>query len=102
MNLEQAIAIVNTAMQAQLGRQLSDVETLILEGSWQGQTYPQIADAAGYSVNYLTTDIGPKFWKVLSQAFGESVNKKILRPQSNAFMNVAISLRHRRMIQIGH
>ncbi|MGP1384816.1 MAG: NACHT domain-containing protein [Thainema sp.] len=76
MEQDEAIIIVNTAMQAQLGRQLSDIETLIFEGAWQGKTYPQIADEAGYSVNYLTTDAGPKFWKALSQALGEPVNKK--------------------------
>jgi len=76
MSPEDALAIANIAMQVALGRSLSDLETLIFEGSWQGKTYPQIADAAGYSINYLTTDVGPKFWKVLSQALGEPVNKK--------------------------
>lgn len=79
MTLEDAIAIVNAATQHQLGRQLSDIEMVILQGSWQGKTYTQIADDEGYSVNYLTTDVGPKFWKVLSQALGESVNKKNFR-----------------------
>ncbi|MGP1384817.1 MAG: eIF2A-related protein [Thainema sp.] len=76
MTLEDALSTVNAAMQSQWGRQLSDVEVLIFEGAWQGKTYPQIAHEAGYSVNYLTTDIGPKFWKILSQALGEPVNKK--------------------------
>ncbi|MEB3211285.1 MAG: NB-ARC domain-containing protein, partial [Leptolyngbyaceae bacterium] len=76
MSFEDALAIANAAMQTTLGRHLSDMETLIFEGSWQGKTYPQLADEAGYSVNYLTTDVGPKFWKALSQALGEPVNKK--------------------------
>ncbi|MBD2365319.1 hypothetical protein H6G36_29910 [Anabaena minutissima FACHB-250] len=79
MTLEDAIAIINAAMQYKLGRQLSDIETVILQGAWQNQTYTQIADAAGYSINYLTTDVGPKFWKALSQSLGESVNKKNFR-----------------------
>lgn len=76
MCLEEALAIANIAVQRQRGQPLSDLETLIFEGAWQGKTYPQIAEEAGYSINYLTTDVGPKFWKVLSQALGESVNKK--------------------------
>jgi len=76
MTLEDAFQLINTVMQADLGRQLSDIETLIFEGAWQGKTYPQIAEEAGYSINYLTTDVGPKFWKVLSQLLGETVNKK--------------------------
>ncbi|MFB2934596.1 NB-ARC domain-containing protein [Aerosakkonemataceae cyanobacterium BLCC-F154] len=79
MTLEDAIAIINSLMQHQLGRQLSDIETVIFQGAWQSKTYTQIADRAGYSVNYLTTDAGPKFWKALSQSLGESVNKKNFR-----------------------
>ena len=84
MLLEEALTAVNFAMQTAIGRSLNDIETLIFEGSWQGKTYPQIADAAGYSINYLTTDVGPKFWKVLSQALGEPVNKKKLQGRNSA------------------
>lgn len=76
MSLEEALTIINAALQGAIGRSLSDIESLIFEGSWRGKTYLQIADEAGYSVNYLTTDVGPKFWKALSQALGEPVNKK--------------------------
>lgn len=92
MSLDEALAIINRAMQSRLGRQMSDIETMILAGAWQGKTYTQIADEAGYSVNYLTTDIGPKFWKTLSQALEESVTKKnfkaaIQRCQSRLVQN---------------
>lgn len=76
MSFEDALAIANAALQASSGRRLSDIETLIFEGAWHGETYPRIANKAGYSINYLTTDVGPKFWKVLSQALDEPVNKK--------------------------
>jgi len=96
MILKEAIAIINHAMQSQLGRQMSDIETVLIEGAWQGKTYTQIADKAGYSVNYLTTDIGPKFWKSLSLALGESVTKKnfkaaIERYQNESFQTVQTS-----------
>ncbi|MBW4638498.1 MAG: AAA-like domain-containing protein [Gloeocapsa sp. UFS-A4-WI-NPMV-4B04] len=57
------------------GRHLNDVETAILIGAWQSKTYEQIASASGYSISYLTRDIGPKLWKLLSQALGEIVSK---------------------------
>jgi hypothetical protein len=75
MNFEQALAVANAAVFDRFGRYLSDVETAILRGSWQRQTYEKIADASGYSISYLTRDIGPKLWKLLSQALGESVSK---------------------------
>ncbi|MGL4619583.1 AAA-like domain-containing protein [Chroococcidiopsis sp.] len=79
MNFDQALEITNKVVFAQWGRQLSDVETAILMGAWQSQTYEQTAEAAGYSVSYLTRDVGPKFWKLLSKALGENVSKTNFR-----------------------
>jgi hypothetical protein len=79
MDIEQALAIVNQATYAQVGRYLSDVEQLIFTGAWQGQTYEQIAEAHGYSVKYLKDDSGRKFWKLLSLVFDESVSKTNFR-----------------------
>ncbi len=75
MDMERAIAAANHAMVRHLGRHLSDVETEILKGSWQGQTYDQIASASGYSDSYLRRDVGTKFWKALGQSLGETVSK---------------------------
>ncbi|MEO1402643.1 MAG: AAA-like domain-containing protein [Cyanobacteria bacterium J06635_1] len=79
MDMERAIAAANQAMVRHLGRHLSDVETEILKGSWQGWTYDQIAEASGYSDSYLRRDVGNKFWKALSQALGETVSKNNFR-----------------------
>jgi hypothetical protein len=79
MDIEQALAIVNQATYAQVGRYLSDIEQLIFTGAWQGQTYEQIAEAHGYSVKYLKDDSGRKFWKLLSLVFDESVSKTNFR-----------------------
>ena len=79
MNLEQALLAANRIVCTQVGRALNDVETTILKGAWQNQTYEQIAEAAGYSPSYITRDVGPKFWKLLSQALGETVSKTNFR-----------------------
>jgi WD40 repeat protein len=75
MNFEQALETANSAVLAQVGRHLSDVEITILRGAWQNQTYEQIAEASGYSISYLTRDVGPKLWKLLSRALREAVSK---------------------------
>ncbi|MEM9007956.1 MAG: AAA-like domain-containing protein [Cyanobacteria bacterium P01_F01_bin.86] len=79
MDMEIAIAAANRAMVCHLGRHLSDVETEILKGSWQGWTYDQIAEASGYSDSYLRRDVGAKFWRSLSEALGETVSKTSFR-----------------------
>jgi AAA-like domain len=75
MEFKQALEVANHAVLAEFGRHLTDVETAILLGAWQNQTYEQIAEASVYSISYLTRDVGPKLWKLLSRALGESVSK---------------------------
>ena len=60
----------------QAGKYLSDIETLILKGAWDNQTYEEIAEAEGYASSYLSKDIGHKLWGNLSAALGEKVSKK--------------------------
>ncbi|MBW4642282.1 MAG: NACHT domain-containing protein [Goleter apudmare HA4340-LM2] len=79
MEFEQALAIANHAVNQKLARTLSEVEIALLFGAWNELTYEQIADRCGYSINYLQRDIGPKFWKLVSDALGHKVNKTNLR-----------------------
>ncbi|MBD2731696.1 pentapeptide repeat-containing protein [Nostoc sp. FACHB-892] len=73
------LQIANSTMFAHNGRRLSEVETAILLGSIQRQSYEHIAEASGYAVSYLKHDVGPKFWKLLGQALGETVSKTNFR-----------------------
>jgi WD40 repeat protein len=79
MDIEQMLQIANSTMFAYNGRRLSEVETAILLGSIQRQSYEHIAEASGYAVSYLKHDVGPKFWKLLGQALGETVSKTNFR-----------------------
>lgn len=58
------------------GKHLSDVEMIVLQGAWEGQTYDEIATINGYSAEYLNKDVGNKLWHKLSEALGETVTKK--------------------------
>ncbi|MBW4678803.1 MAG: hypothetical protein KME19_01650 [Microcoleus vaginatus WJT46-NPBG5] len=79
MEFEPALAIVNNAVNRKIARTLSEVEISLLFGAWNSLTYDHIAERSGYSINYLQRDIGPKFWKLLSNALGRKVNKTNLR-----------------------
>lgn len=79
MELQQALTLVDSAMSDRIGRQLSEVEIALFNGAWEDATYEQIADRSGYSINYLQRDLGPKFWKLLSDAFERKLNKTNIR-----------------------
>lgn len=73
------LELVDTAIFTTTGKHLSNAEIIILQGSWQGEKYSQIANQHGYTLEYLKNDIAPKLWKRLSEALGEKVSKANLR-----------------------
>ncbi|MDJ0579421.1 MAG: AAA-like domain-containing protein [Crocosphaera sp.] len=58
------------------GRGLSDAETVLFKGSWQGLTYDDMVKDTSYTANYFKGDLGHKFWEDLSNALGEKVSKR--------------------------
>ena len=79
MDLETALEFINQVTSEKVGRSLRAPEITIMEGTWKGLTYAQMADVSSYSTNYLMRDIGPKFWRLLSDAFGEPISKTNIR-----------------------
>lgn len=79
MDFEQALEFLNCALVNKIERPLTQVEIALVYGAWENLTYDRIADRSGYTVNYLQRDIGPKFWKLLSEALDHKVNKTTLR-----------------------
>jgi uncharacterized protein YerC len=53
---------------------LSNIQQLVIRGCWQGQTYSQIAEAAGYDDDYIR-DVGFQLWRQLSKTLGQKVSK---------------------------
>lgn len=79
MDAEHGLEVANRVVLAKARRRLSPVETAILSGSWQGETYEEIASRANYAVSYLKRYAGPKLWQLLSDALGEEVSKTNFR-----------------------
>lgn len=71
MKVEQALTIIDR----HLSRKLSDLQRLILQHSWQGKTYREIADECGYSSDYIREN-GAKLWQLLSETFDTKITKK--------------------------
>lgn len=72
---EEALTVADATVFDKKGRHLTDVEAAILSGAWQGKTYKEIAKTFRYSEGYLRRDVGPKLWRLLSEALGEEVSK---------------------------
>ncbi|MBE9046880.1 PQQ-binding-like beta-propeller repeat protein [Pleurocapsales cyanobacterium LEGE 10410] len=78
-SLEKELQIADRELYDSKGFYLTDLQKMVLKGAIDNQTYEEIAEQAGYSDKYLKRDVGPKLWKLLSEALGERVSKKNFR-----------------------
>ncbi len=79
MGFEEAFQAADQAVRSIRSEGLRDIERVVLEGSWHRQTYQKIASEAGYTEGYLSRDVGPALWSVLSDALGTQVKKTNFR-----------------------
>jgi len=89
------LKIADEAVFTKKGVHLTDIQKIILQGAWRGYTYEEIADIEGYSDKYLKRDVGPRLWKILSEALGEKVSKKNFRTAIQRRLEATNSKLHR-------
>ncbi|WP_414583836.1 AAA-like domain-containing protein [Scytonema sp. PCC 10023] len=70
-NWEIAIEFADKLVFENTGIHLKDVEITVLQASWEGVTYTQMAENHGYSDAYLNKDVGNKLWNKLTEALGK-------------------------------
>ena len=78
MGIEAATEYADQLLYERTGRHLSDLQSCIIQQSWQGRTYGQVATAAGFSEGHIK-DVASQLWKLLSEALGERITKGNLR-----------------------
>lgn len=74
-DLDEAIKIANKAVFAKFSRKLSDIEIIVFKGAWERYDYDQIAARHQYATSYISQDVAPKLWGLLTDALGEKVRK---------------------------
>jgi tetratricopeptide (TPR) repeat protein len=78
MGVEKILALLDKVIYASTGKHLSDLQSEILRGVWQGKKYVDIADEYGCTEGHAK-DIASLMWKLLSKALGEKINKSNFR-----------------------
>lgn len=77
-SLDPALSWVNSIIQRETGRSLTDTQTRILTGVLKRQHYSQIAAQHRQSEGHLKT-VAAELWQLLSQAIGQPIRKSNLR-----------------------
>jgi len=74
MESNEAFEIADRVVFETQGIHLSDLQSIIFLGSWEGLTYEEIALRSGYDHGYICQE-GAKLWALLSKALGKDVSK---------------------------
>lgn len=75
----EALKIADLVLLEHTGEHLTDLETIVLQGSWQKKTYEAIAQEANFNPDYIRGTIGQELWRKLSEALQEKVEKRNFR-----------------------
>lgn len=75
MRLEEALELLQSFVYTQTQQHLNTLQIAVLRGSWEHQSYEQIAETYCFSSAHAKT-VGAKLWNFLSQVLGTKVNKK--------------------------
>jgi hypothetical protein len=78
MNVNEVLQFVDRLMLEHTGKHLDDVQKAVIEGTWQKQTYGDMAQEFKFNKNYVG-DVGAGLWQLLSEVLGEEVKKTNFR-----------------------
>ena len=97
MNVSQLLQFVDRLVVERTGKHLDDVQRAVVEGTWQRETYDDIAQKCHVSKNHVG-DVGAELWQLLSEILGENIKKtnfrstfERLKLTSSQFINIQSS-----------
>jgi len=97
MNVSQLLQFVDRLVVERTGKHLDDVQRAVVEGTWERQTYDDIAQKCYVTKNHVG-DVGAELWQLLSEILGEDLKKTNFRSTferlqltSSQFINIQSS-----------
>ncbi len=90
MTIEDALNIVDSVLE---NKSLSTIQEAIFRQTWEGKTYSEIAEKAGYDAAYIR-DVGYKLWQLLSEVCGDRVTKNNLQVVLRRYANRSLQANH--------
>ena len=72
------VTICRSPVVERTGKHLDDVQRAVVEGTWERQTYDDIAQKCYVTKNHVG-DVGAELWQLLSEILGEDIKKTNFR-----------------------
>ncbi len=70
----EVLELADSLVFSKTGKHLEHLQKIVLKGTVQGQTYPEIAKDNGFSESHVK-NVGHELWHILSSALGQKVTK---------------------------
>lgn len=86
MNVNEVLQFVDRLVIEKTGKHLDYIQKAIIEGTWEKQTYEEIAEQCDVTEGHVG-DVGSELWKFLSSILGEDIRKQTFR---SSFENLHI------------
>ncbi|MFB2973778.1 hypothetical protein ACE1CD_32855 [Aerosakkonema sp. BLCC-F183] len=91
MDSREVLQFVDEVVYAKTGKRINDLQRGIIEGTLKRQKYSDIAKDYNCTTGH-TKEVGFELWRLLSDIFGETVDKKHLKSILERQSNLNISL----------
>jgi AAA domain len=78
MNVTEVLQFVDQLVFERTGKHLDDVQMAVVKGSYEGETYNEIAENNHFNKSHVG-DVGGDLWKFLSEALREDIKKTNFR-----------------------
>jgi WD40 repeat protein len=99
MRTDDILEFLSDLILTKSGACLSPIQTYVLEGSWQGLMYSDMAVASGYTEQYIK-EVAAILWKLLSNTLGEEINKRNCRSIIEQRWKSSSSASKRALVQV--
>ena len=101
MDTADILQFVDKVLSAKTGKHLNDLQRKIIEGILKRQKYSDIADTYGCTAGHAK-DVGYELLQMLSDVFGEAVDKGNLESVLERQLNLNINFGDRNNTHFGH
>ncbi|MFM6003702.1 MAG: ATP-binding protein, partial [Sphaerospermopsis kisseleviana] len=78
MTVNEVVKFVDQIVFDKTGKHLDDIQTAVIAGTWERQTYDNIAQEHNVTKNHIG-DVGAELWQLLSKALNEDIKKTNFR-----------------------
>ncbi len=85
MSVSEVLSFIDQVVLQYTGKHLDDVQKAVVEGTWQRQTYEDIAQQYNFNRNHVG-DVGADLWHLLSEVLKEDIKKTNLRSTIERFL----------------